>query len=169
MREFNQPMAKYHAMDMFDFEHSMRDCVTLAELAVPVLAATFGPSADEESEMQVEVDPMTPLTVGDIQPVWKAITGLCWMIYKRIHIRQMAGNTTVGYVPMYTHILKLKDGYKSFSSSCSDSDHWNIKKLELEKDIFKERAHIKQIAAATARSGSTPRQASVSGPSGQGG
>ena len=68
--------SKYNAMDIFYFEHSMRDCVTLAELAVPVLATTFGPSADEESKMQVEVDPTTPLTMGDIQPVWKALNSL---------------------------------------------------------------------------------------------
>ena len=108
-------MVKYHAMDMCDIEHAMRDCISMADLAVPVLAPTFRPSADEDSDMQVDVDPVTPLTVGDIQPVWQALRTLRWMIDDRIHIQKMAGTAQVGYVPMYQHILKLKDGHKSFS------------------------------------------------------
>ena len=34
MREFNQPMAKYHTMNVFDFKYSMKDLVALAELVV---------------------------------------------------------------------------------------------------------------------------------------
>lgn len=130
MQEFNQPMAKYHAMDMFDFEHSMRDCITMAGLAVPVLAPTFKPSADEESDMQVDVDPTIP--------VWKDLNSLCWMIGDFIQIQQMAGTAMVGYLPLYTHILKLKDSHKSFSGSRTNKDYWNVKKLELNKDILKE-------------------------------
>ena len=103
--------------------------------------------------------------MGDIKTVWKALNSLRWMIDERIHIQQMAGTATVGYVPLYTHILKLKDGHKSFSGSHTDKDYWNVKKLELEKDILKEKSHIKQIAAASARSGAAP-PASNPGPSG---
>ena len=109
MLEFNQPMAKYHAMDMCDMEHAMEDCISTADLAVPCLAATFGPSGDDESDMQVEVDPSTRLTVGDIQPVWRVKKTLRCMLDDRIHIQQMAGTTTIGYVPMYNHIMELKD------------------------------------------------------------
>ena len=56
------------------------------------------------------------------------------MIEDRIHIQQMAGTAMVGYVPLYQHILKLKDGHKSFSGSRTNKDYWNVKKLELEKD-----------------------------------
>ena len=51
MHEFTQPMAKYHAMDMCDMEHAMRDCIAVADLAVPVLTHTFRPSGDEDSDM----------------------------------------------------------------------------------------------------------------------
>ena len=57
MLEFNQPMAKFHAMDLCNLEHAMEDCISMADLAVPSLVVTFGPSGDDDTDMQVEVDP----------------------------------------------------------------------------------------------------------------
>ena len=164
MLEFNQPMTKFHAMDLCDLEHTMEGTVSMADLAVPCLASTFRPSGDDDMDMQVEVDPSAPLTVGDIQPVWWAIKTLRCMIDDRIHIQQMAGTAQVGYVPMYQHILELKDGHKNFSGSRSDKDYWNKQKLEFEKDILKERSHSKQVANASGKSGKT-HLANVSAPS----
>ena len=69
MLKFNQPMAKFHAMDLCDLEHAMEDTVSTADLAVPCLASTFGPSGDDGDNMQDDVAPSTPLAVGDILPV----------------------------------------------------------------------------------------------------
>ena len=110
-------------MDLSDLEHAMEDVISMADLAVPSLAAMFGQSGSDGDKLQVEVDPTTPLVVGDIQPVWCSVRTLCCMLDDHIHIQQMAGTTTIGYVPMYNHILVLKDGHKHFTGSRSDEDY----------------------------------------------
>ena len=47
MNELNQPMAKYHTMDLCDLKHAMEDVVSTADLAVPSLSATFGTSGSD--------------------------------------------------------------------------------------------------------------------------
>ena len=74
MLEFNQPMAKYHAMDLCDLEHAMEDCISTADLAMPCLAATFGPSGDDESNMQegTEGSSKTRVSWQQLWQLWKA-------------------------------------------------------------------------------------------------
>ena len=76
MNEFTQPMAKYHALDLCDLEHQMEDIVATADMAVPSLSPLFGSAGPDGDEMQVEIDPSTPLTVGEVTPVWNAIRTL---------------------------------------------------------------------------------------------
>ena len=123
----------------------MEDTISMADLAVPCLASTFGPSGSDGDDMLAEVDPTIPLTVGDIQPVWHAVKTLRCMLDDCIHIQQMAGTTMIGYVPMYNHILELKDGHKYFTGSRSDKDYWNKQRLEFEKEILRKRSHSNQI------------------------
>ena len=67
------------------------------------------------------------------------------MLDDQIHIQQMAGTTTIGYGPMYNHILELKDGHKYFTGSHSDKDYWNKQWLEFEKDVLRKLSHSNQI------------------------
>ena len=59
------------------------------------------------------------------------------MLDDRIHIQQMAGTTMIGYVPMYQHIMELKDGHAYFTGSRLDKDYWNKQQLEFEKEVLR--------------------------------
>ena len=93
MNEFTQPMAKYHALDLCDLEHQMEDIVATADMAVPSLSPLFGSAGPDGDEVQVEIDPSTPLTVGEVTPVWNAVRSMLSMLDDRVHIQQMAGTT----------------------------------------------------------------------------
>ena len=67
------------------------------------------------------------------------------MLDDQIHIQQMAGTTTIGYVPMYNHIMELKDGHAYFTGSRSDKDYWNKQQLEFEKEVLRKGSHTNQI------------------------
>ena len=124
-------MAKYHALDLCDLEHQMEDIVATADMAVPSLSPLFGSAGSDGDEVQVEIDPSTPLTVGEVTPVWNAIRTLRSVLDGRVHIQQMAGTTSMGYVTLYQHVLDHKDGHHCFTGSRSDKDYWNRNRLEL--------------------------------------
>ena len=59
----------------------------------------------------------------------------------------MVGTKRAGYVYIYNHVLKKKDGYTNFLGSYTDREFWAQQKLKNESDILKERSHKKQISA----------------------
>ena len=158
-------MAKYHALDLCDLEHSMEDIVATADMSVPLLSPLFGAAGHDGDDVQVEVDPSTPLMVGEITPVWHAIRYMRSMLDDRVHIQQMAGTTSIGYATLYSHVIDHKDGHACFTGSRSDKDFWNKQRLEIEKEVLKKRAHLsqtqkskgsKQHPATAARKSPTP-------------
>ena len=142
---FVQPMAKFHALDLFDAQSEVTDLAGQASLVAPPLASNFGTSA-AESVGQVDYDPDTTVTYREIAPVWDLIGRLLWTTDRRAHVQQMAGTSKVGYVPTYQHIHRKMDGNASFFGSRTDREYWASERLDVEKEILKERAHEKQLA-----------------------
>ena len=127
-------MAKYHALDLCDLGHQMEDIIATADMAVPSLSPLFGSAGPDGDEVQVEIDPSTPLTVGEVTPVWNAVRS---MLDDRVHIQQMAGTTSIGYATLYSHVLDHKDGHRCFTGSRSDKDYWNRARLEIEREVLR--------------------------------
>ena len=142
---FVQPMARFHAMDLFDGQAEAQDLANHASLVAPPLASNFGTSASD-SVGQVAYDPDKTVTYREIAPVWELIGRLLWNSDRRRHVQQMAGTSKVGYVATYQHIHRKMDGNASFSGSRTDREHWATERFDVEKEILKEKAHEKQLA-----------------------
>ena len=52
-----------------------------------------------------------------------------------------------GYVATYQHIQRKEDGNAAFSGSKTDREFWAVERLDVEKEILKEKSHEKQLAA----------------------
>ena len=77
---------------------------------------------------------------------------LHWSVDNKVHIQQMAGTSKAGYIPTYQYIQRKQDGNASFSGSRTDREYWAAERLDLEKEILKERAHEKQLAGFSSAS-----------------
>ena len=145
---FVQPMARFHAMDLFDGQAEAQDLANHASLVAPPLASNFGTSASD-SVGQVAYDPDKTVTYREIAPVWNLIGRLLWNSDRRRHVQQMAGTSKVGYVTTYQHIHRKLDGNASFSGSRTDREHWATERFDVEKEILREKAHEKQLAGVS--------------------
>ena len=162
---FVQPMAKFHALDLFDIQQDVVDLAGHASLVCPQLASTFGTSASE-SVGQVEYDASQTVSLGQIAPLFEMIGRLHWNVDNKVHIQQMAGTSKAGYVNTYQYIQRKKDGNASFSGSRTDREYWASERLDIEKEILKEKAHEKQLAGiSSAASKKSTSRSSNSGPS----
>ena len=148
---FTQPLAKFHALDLFDIQQAVADLTSQASLVCPTLASTFGTSA-ALGQPQPEFDPNQTVTLGEVAPVWELMSRLLWTVDNKVHIQQMAGTSKAGYVPTYNYIQRKQDGNASFSGSRTDREYWAAERLDLEKEILKERAHEKQLAGLSSAS-----------------
>ena len=161
---FVQPMAKFHALDLFDIQQDVADLAGHASLVCPQLASTFGTSASE-SVGQVEYDPSQTVSLGQIAPLFEMIGRLHWNVDNKVHVQQMAGTSKAGYVNTYQYIQRKKDGNASFSGSRTDREYWASERLDIEKEILKEKAHEKQLAGiSSAASKKSNSRSSNSGP-----
>ena len=78
--------------------------------------------------------------------MYDMISRLLWTTDRRVHVQQMAGTSKAGYVATYQHIQRKTDGNASFSGSRTDREFWASERLDIEKEILKERVHEKQLA-----------------------
>ena len=148
---FTQPMAKYHALDLFDTQQAVADLTAHASLVCPQLASNFGTSASSGAT-QPEYDPSQTVTLGEIAPVYDLMGRLLWLVDNQVHTQQMAGTSKAGYVATYQYIQRKKDGNASFSGSRTDREFWAAERLDIEKEILKERAHERQLAGLSSAS-----------------
>ena len=161
---FVQPLAKFHALDLFDIQQSVCDLTAHASLVAPTLASNFGTSASD-GLAQPDFDPSQTITLGEIAPVWELMGRLHWTVDNKVHIQQMAGTSKAGYVPTYQYIQRKTDGNASFSGSRTDREYWASERMDIEKEILKERAHEKQLAGlSSASSKKSSSRGSASGP-----
>ena len=157
---FSQPLARFHAMDLYDIQAKLQDLADHAKLICPQLASNFGTSAaGADAVMDTDSPPVT-LTADQLSPLYELLGSLLWVVDDKVHIQQMAGTSRAGYVQMYNHVLKKKEGHTSFSGSRTDREFWAQQKLEIEKEILKEKSHEKQVSAL---SKATPSQSSAGG------
>ena len=66
---FVQPLAKYHALDLFDIQQLVGDLTGHASLVSPHLASNFGTSASD-GVGQAEYDPSQTVSLGEIAPLY---------------------------------------------------------------------------------------------------
>ena len=104
---FSQPMAKFHAMDLFDIQQQLTDLDAHASLVSSTLASRFGTSASRHGAV-VEIDPTQTVTLGQIAPLYDMLGHLLCMVDDKVHIQQMAGTSKVGYVHMYNFYQQEK-------------------------------------------------------------
>ena len=142
---FVQPMAKFHALDLFDLQAEIADIAGHASLVAPPLASAFGASA-ADGVGQVNFDPDATVTYRDLAPMYDMISRLLWSVDRKVHVQQMAGTSKAGYVATYQHIQRKSDGNAAFSGSKTDREFWAVERLDVEKEILKEKAHEKQLA-----------------------
>ena len=140
---FVQPMAKFHALDLFDLQVEIQDLAGHASLVAPPLASSFGASAADGNG--VIYDPDATVSYRDLAPMYDMISRLLWSVDRKVHVQQMAGTSKAGYVATYQHIQRKQDGNASFSGSRTDREFWASERLDIEKEILKERAHEKQL------------------------
>ena len=148
---FVQPLAKYHALDLYDIQQLVGDLTGHASLVSPQLASTFGTSASDGAG-QVEYDASQTVSLGQIAPLYDIMGHLLWMVDNKVHIQQMARTSKAGYIPTYQYIQRKQDGNASFSGSHTDREFWASERLDIEKEILKERAHEKQLAGLSSAS-----------------
>ena len=139
---FVQPMAKFHALDLFDLQAEVQDLAGHASLVASPLASAFGASAADG----VGYDPDATVTYRDLAPMYDMISRLLWSVDRKVHVQQMAGTSKAGYVATYQHIQRKTDGNAAFSGSKTDREFWAVERLDVEKEILKEKAHEKQLA-----------------------
>ena len=120
---FVQPMAKFHALDLFDLQAEVADLAGHASLVAPPLASAFGTSA-AELVGRGTYDPDTTVTYRDLAPLYDMISRLLWTTDRRVHVQQMAGTSKAGYVATYEHIQRKTDGNAAFSGSRTEREHW---------------------------------------------
>ena len=142
---FVQPMAKFHALDLFDLQAEVADLAGHASLVAPPLASAFGTSAADG--VGVNYDPDATVSYRDLAPMYDMIGRLLWSVDRKVHVQQMAGTSKAGYVATYQHIQRKEDGNAAFSGSKTDREFWAVERLDVEKEILKEKSHEKQLAA----------------------
>ena len=142
---FVQPMAKFHALDLFDLQAEIADLAGHASLVAPPLASAFGASAADG--VGVNYDPDATVSYRDLAPMYDMIGRLLWSVDRKVHVQQMAGTSKAGYVATYQHIQRKEDGNAAFSGSKTDREFWAVERLDVEKEILKEKSHEKQLAA----------------------
>ena len=142
---FVQPMAKFHALDLFDLQVEIQDLAGHASLVAAPLASNFGtPAADGTG---VNYDPDATVSYRDLAPMYDMIGRLLWSVDRKVHVQQMAGTSKAGYVATYQHIQRKEDGNAAFSGSKTDREYWGVERSDVEKEMLREQAHQKQLAA----------------------
>ena len=149
---FVQPMAKFHALDLFDLQAEIADLAGHASLVAPPLASSFGTSAADGNG--VNYDPDATVSYRDLAPMYDMISRLLWSVDRKVHVQQMAGTSKAGYVATYQHIQRKEDGNAAFSGSKTDREYWGVERNDVEKEMLKEKSHEKQLAAF---SGNNPK------------
>ena len=142
---FVQPMAKFHALDLFDLQVEIQDLAGHASLVAPPLASSFGASAADGNG--VIYDPDATVSYRDLAPMYDMISRLLWSVDRKVHVQQMAGTSKAGYVATYQHIQRKEDGNAAFSGSKTDREFWAVERSDVEKEMLKEKSHEKQLAA----------------------
>ena len=99
---FVQPMAKFHALDLFDLQAEIADLAGHASLVAPPLASAFGTSAADG--VGVNYDPDATVSYRDLAPMYDMISRLLWSVDRKVHVQQMAGTSKAGYVATFQHI-----------------------------------------------------------------
>ena len=149
---FVQPMAKFHALDLFDLQVEIQEIAAHASMVAAPLASNFGSSAaDGNGDIY---DPNATVSYRDLAPMYDMIGRLLWSVDRKVHVQQMAGTSKAGYVATYQHIQRKEDGNAAFSGSKTDREYWGVERFDVEKEMLKEKAHEKQLAAS---SGSNPK------------
>ena len=118
---FVQPMAKFHALDLFDLQAEIADLAGHASLVAPPLASSFGTSAADGNG--VNYDPDATVSYRDLAPMYDMISRLLWSVDRKVHVQQMAGTSKAGYVATYQHIQRKEDGNAAFSGSKTDREY----------------------------------------------
>ena len=150
---FVQPMAKFHALDLFDLQVEIQEIAAHASMVAAPLASNFGSSAaDGNGDIY---DPNATVSYRDLAPMYDMIGRLLWSVDRKVHVQQMAGTSKAGYVPTYNFIQRKEDGNAAFSGSKTDREYWGVERFDVEKEMLKEKAHEKQLTAAS--SGSNPK------------
>ena len=142
---FVQPMAKFHALDLFHLQAEIADLAGHASLVAPPLASSFGTSAADGNG--VNYDPDATVSYRDLAPMYDMISRLLWSVDRKVHVQQMAGTSKAGYVATYQHIQWKEDGNAAFSGSKTDREFWAVERSDVEKEMLKEKSHEKQLAA----------------------
>merc|ERR1711867_15199 len=86
---FVQPMAKFHALDLFDLQVEIQDLAGHASLVAAPLASQFGTSAADGTG--VIYDPSATVSYRDLAPTHEMISRLLWSVDRKVHVQQMAG------------------------------------------------------------------------------
>ena len=149
---FVQPMAKFHALDLFDLQVEIQDLAGHASLVAAPLASQFGTSAADGTG--VIYDPDATVSYRDLAPMYEMISRLLWSVDRKVHVQQMAGTSKAGYVATYQYIQRKEDGNAAFSGSKTDREYWGVERFDVEKEMLKEKSHEKQLAAS---SGNNPK------------
>merc|ERR1712239_82940 len=74
---FVQPMAKFHALDLFDLQAEITDLAGHASLVAAPLAFQFGASAADG--VGVNYDPDATVSYRDLAPMYNMISHLLWI------------------------------------------------------------------------------------------
>ena len=149
---FVQPMAKFHALDLFDLQVEIQEIAAHASMVAAPLASNFGSSAaDGNGDIY---DPNATVSYRDLAPMYDMIGRLLWSVDRKVHVQQMAGTSKAGYVPTYNFIQRKEDGNAAFSGSKTDREYWGVERFDVEKEMLKEKSHEKQLAAS---SGNNPK------------
>ena len=142
---FVQPMAKFHALDLFDLQVEIQDLAGHASLVAAPLASQFGTSAADGTG--VIYDPDATVSYRDLAPMYEMISRLLWSVDRKVHVQQMAGTSKAGYIATYQHIQRKEDGNATFSGSKTDREYWGVERSDVEKEMLKEKSYEKQLAA----------------------
>merc|ERR1711873_1709 len=142
----------FNVLDLFDLQAEITDLTGHASLVAPPLASAFGASA--ANGVGVNYDPDATVTYRDLAPMYDMISRLLWSVDRKVHVQQMARTSKAGYVATYQHIQWKEDGNAAFSGSKTDREYWGVERLDVEKEILKEKSHEKQLAAF---SGNNPK------------
>ena len=81
---FVQPLAKFHALDLFDIQQAVCDLTGHASLVAPQLASNFRTSASD-CVRQAEFDPSQTVTLGEIAPMYDIMGSLLLRVDNKVH------------------------------------------------------------------------------------
>ena len=115
MGAFSHPMAKFHAMDLFDIKHHVSQICDYMKRMVPSCCALAGLVAGPGER----IDPLLPHWMNGYQVcnLCQLLDSFFWILDEKIHIQELAGISGDDYTAMYKLFLSDKMDTSIFPDS----------------------------------------------------